>query len=239
MCLLTHINYLMLTKGVPIVNVANIGSKLGNAKQAAEYRRATGAKYHANHRPLVQFISDIVHKNHPVIIKGPIIRYLIFSVLTLLLFTACGGTDLDRLIKTRECVKCDLSGANLRWANLTGANLNEANLYEANLTGANLTGANLGGADLIGAYLTGAYLTGANLYEANLTGADLTGAYLGGADLTGTDLIGAYLTGADLTGANLTGTYLNGADLTGAILDDVIGADFDNALNVAPEYLKD
>ena len=87
------------------------------------------------------------------------LRYVFFSVLTLLLLTACGGTDLDRLIKTRECVKCDLSGANLRWANLTGANLYEANLYEANLTGTDLIEADLTGAildDVIGADFRGA-----------------------------------------------------------------------------------
>jgi len=92
------------------------------------------------------------------------LRYVFFSVLTLLLLTACGGTDLDRLIKTRECVKCDLSGAYLYEANLA-----RANLYEANLTRSDLTGANLTGTDLIEADLTGAILD-------DVIGADFRGA---------------------------------------------------------------
>ena len=229
MCLLTHINYLMLTISVLIVNVANNASILSNEKQAAEHQRATGTKNHANHPPLVQLISDIVHINHPLIIRGSMLRYIFLSVFALLLLTACGGTDLDKLIKTGECLECDL----------TGADLTNADLTEANLGNADLTEANLGSADLYEADLSRANLTRANLRGADLRWVDLTGADLTEANLIGASLAGASLTEADLTGANLTEAALTGANRTGAILDDVIGTGFTGALNVPEKYLRD
>ena len=85
--------------------------------------------------PLVQLISDIVHINHPVIIRGSMLGYIFLSVFALLLLTACGGNDLDQLEQSgfKECMGCDLSGANLYLADLPGVNL----------TGANLTGPSL------------------------------------------------------------------------------------------------
>ena len=61
--------------------------------------------------------------------------------------------DLQKLMDTNECVKCDLSGANLMDANLSGANLAYADLNGANLAGADLESARLGRFDLRGAIL--------------------------------------------------------------------------------------
>jgi uncharacterized protein YjbI with pentapeptide repeats len=44
--------------------------------------------------------------------------------------------DLDKLLAPPQCIKCDLSGANLEGANLKGGHLKRANLREAKLTGA-------------------------------------------------------------------------------------------------------
>ena len=102
----------------------------------------------------------------------------------------CGlfKSDLDKLLETKECQKCDLSGANLAGENLKGANLKGAmllptrdtsvlaDLTKVNLTGANLTEARLDGANLTGAKLKEANLTDASLFAANLDGADTTGA---------------------------------------------------------------
>ena len=59
----------------------------------------------------------------------------------------CGlfKSDLDKLLETKECQECDLSGANLTEARLDGANLTGASLKEANLTDAVLFAANLDG----------------------------------------------------------------------------------------------
>ncbi|MEL6442423.1 MAG: pentapeptide repeat-containing protein [Cyanobacteria bacterium J06621_8] len=103
--------------------------------------------------------------------------------------------DLNQLLQTKECSKCDLSNAGLVQANLTGANF-----VEANLAGANLSQANLMGADL-----TGANLTGTSLHGANLTGAVLTGA-----KFSGTDLRHAYVGNANLVEVNLDAAYLEG-----------------------------
>jgi uncharacterized protein YjbI with pentapeptide repeats len=89
--------------------------------------------------------------------------YIFLSVFALLLLTACGGNDLDQLEQSgfKECVGCDLSGANLYLADLPGVNLTEANLYKAARSRADLTGANLTGANLTGARLSD--LTGPSL----------------------------------------------------------------------------
>jgi uncharacterized protein YjbI with pentapeptide repeats len=121
------------------------------------------------------------------------IRYTLLSVFALLLPTACGGNDLKQLKQSqnsdgaKECMKCDL----------TGANLAHAQLAYVDLTGANLSVANLAYTDL----------TGANLYRSDLTSANLAYADLTDADLTWADLKRAYL--ADVIGANFTGA-LNG-----------------------------
>lgn len=102
----------------------------------------------------------------------------------------------QRLLATKECPQCDLSGAGLVMANLTNAKLSGANLSRANLSRAQLAGADLSGADLRGASLYGANLMGVNLRGANLMGADLRDAYLVDVDLTDVKLDGANLQGA-------------------------------------------
>jgi len=96
--------------------------------------------------------------------------------------------QLQQLLSTHQCQRCDLSsssfvltnlvGADLRNANLSSANLNQANLSHANLSGANLTGAVLSNANLTGANLSGADLRGTDLREANFAGANLDNALL-------------------------------------------------------------
>ena len=66
---------------------------------------------------------------------------------------AVNPDDLRKLLTTKSCPGCDLSGANLRGEDLRGANLQGANLSGANLQGANLSGAS--GANLDGAHLDG------------------------------------------------------------------------------------
>ena len=122
----------------------------------------------------------------------------------------------DQLLKTKECVRCDLRNADLR-----GRDLSRAKLTGAYLVGARLGGTSLVEADLTGAHMAGADLAGANLERATLTGADLTRAnftraHLHGASLTRARLSGAPLTNADVREAKLDGTRLQGADLRGA-----------------------
>lgn len=85
---------------------------------------------------------------------------------TLNLRELCGNSvaeNIRRLLATKQCQKCDLSGANLGSADLPNADLRGANLAGADLRSANLVGANLDGADLSGASLSGAILSGTNL----------------------------------------------------------------------------
>jgi len=57
------------------------------------------------------------------------------------------------LLRTKKCVGCNLSGANLSFADLHGANLSDATLTQADLSFANLRGADLSRATLTGVIL--------------------------------------------------------------------------------------
>ena len=95
--------------------------------------------------------------------------------------TQAQSSEVQKLLKTKQCPGCNLSGANLQnadldEANLQGANLQNANLQNADLEEANLQGANLQGANLIRADLEKANLQSANLQQASLQRADIEGA---------------------------------------------------------------
>lgn len=128
--------------------------------------------------------------------------------------------NLEKLLKTKECQNCNLSGVNLN-----GANLSNAKLYDANLRGAVLSRANLYHAKLRNSSLADAKLDNANLYQANLSdadleGADLTKANLAQADLENTNLGNANLSSAFLVGGRLISTNLVEANLSNANLKD-------------------
>jgi len=124
----------------------------------------------------------------------------------------------DKLLGDRNCIRCDLRGANL-----SGKNLRQTDLMGAYLIGANLSGSNLAGANLRGAWLTSANLKRANLHGADLRGARLVGADMAGANLRKTDLRDARLAGANLTGARLNGAKFLGATLHSAKFNKVLG----------------
>jgi hypothetical protein len=144
---------------------------------------------------------------------------------------AYSQADLNRLMTTKKCVGCDLSGADLSRRQLANADLQAANLVGAKLTGANLSGAKLGGANLTGADLTGANLSqafmqavsaidvnfsGTNLTNTDLTYANLVNTNFARATVRNTNLGSANLALADFTGVNLTALNLTDANLSGA-----------------------
>ena len=96
--------------------------------------------------------------------------------------------NVQRLLKTKACPGCDLSGADLRQCRLTKAKLN----------GANLSGAQLNLADL-----SGANLQQAILFETDLSGADLSFADLNGAEFRGTIFEGAHFKHTQLKGQSV------------------------------------
>lgn len=116
------------------------------------------------------------------------------TMLCVLIMVSVGNAfvpaDVDKLMQSGLCSRCDLSGANLTGisgvSDLTAANLSGANLYTADLSGADISGANLTGAILKGVNLKGADLSSSDLSGADLTGADLTGTTFGGAKLDNT-----------------------------------------------------
>lgn len=125
-----------------------------------------------------------------------------------------------RLLETRECPNCNLSGTILVRVNLRGVNLENADLRSAALIGADLRGAILVEAKLEGAHLKNANLGSASLDSANLKGADLSTSNLTGADLSRANLENADLQNASLSSANLSGAKLMFANLSGAYARD-------------------
>ena len=96
----------------------------------------------------------------------------------------------ENLLKTKECVGCDLEGVNLEHVALRGADLHYSNLHNAKMRFARLHSANLNGADL----------SGADLRSVDLRSADLRNANLRNADMRYTALVGALVKNADLRG---------------------------------------
>ena len=93
--------------------------------------------------------------------------------------------NLERLINTRVCRECDLSGLNLNRMDLSGADLSGADLSFTTCYLTNFSGANLQRTVLNGAVFGGADLGEADLRGADLRGANLESAYLGGTVLDG------------------------------------------------------
>ena len=97
--------------------------------------------------------------------------------------------NVEQLLTTKECERCDLRNADLVDAILEFTDLSNANLSDANLQRADLHQTDLYDANLSNATLSNTNMKDVNLMKANLTGADLsdailTGAYFFDADLT-------------------------------------------------------
>lgn len=144
---------------------------------------------------------------------------ILAAALTLTMAPALGAQansakDLQKLLTTNRCEKCDLSGASLVGVDLSGAQLQGAKLNAANLSGADLSGANLTGVSAVGTSFVGANLQKTVLVKASLIYANLAKAQLNDALLQSTDLQGANLAGADLNGAKVTDSDFVGANLS-------------------------
>jgi uncharacterized protein YjbI with pentapeptide repeats len=108
-----------------------------------------------------------------------------------------------------DCVRCDLSGADLRDGFFQFANMIEANLSRGKFDGANMAGTQLNNANLSNATFTYVNFSGAKLQGADLRGANFSKAWFNWAWFAG-----AKLDGADFTGAHLIGAQFQGADLS-------------------------
>lgn len=93
--------------------------------------------------------------------------------------------NLARLVATRSCLGCDLTGLNFNRMDLSKVNLEEADLSMSTFFLTNLSYANLKNTTLNGAVFGGADLGDADLTGADLRGVSLDSAYLGGTKMTG------------------------------------------------------
>lgn len=93
---------------------------------------------------------------------------------TLDLTNLCGNPDrnttaisvqIRQLLKTKQCQRCNLSGANLSGSNLIGADLSYANLSNADLRNTNMLGANLNNANLSNAKLSRAIMPDGTIHK--------------------------------------------------------------------------
>jgi len=151
---------------------------------------------------------------------GKIMKLKLFAAVALattpLIFAtsvkAGNSQDLQRLLSTGECQRCNLSGVDLSSAHLIGADLRGANLSKANLAGANLEGADLTNANLKGANLSSAFLTNVNFKKANLNGVNFTRAQIYDSNVHGASMDNLNITDADIfnTGIGIGG---NSADI--------------------------
>lgn len=149
--------------------------------------------------------------------------------------------QLNQLIRTNSCPRCDLRNVDLHSKDLRRANLSNADLRNADLRSVNLRYSDLRNADLTNAYLTDGYfdvafmagvtLRRASLDQTNFEGADLRNANFEGANLRNANFNGTYLVNAKLTAADLMSAKFNYSNLSNANLTLVVAylADFRNA----------
>ncbi|PPR78806.1 MAG: Secreted effector protein PipB2 [Alphaproteobacteria bacterium MarineAlpha3_Bin5] len=145
--------------------------------------------------------------------------------------------NVQTLIKTKRCPKCnlqgaylqriDLSGSDLQGANLTGAFLKYAKLKGANLSNANLQKSEGRSLDLRGCNLQGAKLEkvnfeGANLRDANLRGASLARGNFRYASFQKTNLMHSNLEEGNFRYANFQEANLIESNLQGTSFLDAI-----------------
>lgn len=133
---------------------------------------------------------------------------------------------IDELKITKNGIRVDYSGGDLRRAELEGAKLDNAIFKNANLGEIDLQNADLSNAIFINANieegkLHNAILSNADLSNAILNRADLSNANLSNANLDGVKLDKTNLRDADLVGVDLRKAYLSYTDFFGATLDKV------------------
>ncbi|MDJ0554622.1 MAG: serine/threonine-protein kinase [Microcoleaceae cyanobacterium MO_207.B10] len=139
----------------------------------------------------------------------------------------CIASNINQLQNIGECIKCDLTGANLENTNLENASLQGALLENANLQNTNLQNANLTLTNLRNTSINDQTILNPkwrlvwqivnNKYQdLNLKIADLSGAFLGGVNLENVDLEGANLENTNLSDSILVGANLKSANLKGA-----------------------
>ena len=147
---------------------------------------------------------------------------------------------LRRLRQVGQCLRCDLTNANLMGTNLSFNDLREADLRGADLRGAVLEGAMLDNAQLAGVKLDGATLDRTSFAEVDFSGSDLRLVVLTNADLSRANFSRTNLSGVDLSDTDLERANLSNANLQGAILDDsdLRGANLSNANLQGAKFYK-
>ncbi|PZO33522.1 MAG: hypothetical protein DCF17_21820 [Shackletoniella antarctica] len=165
-----------------------------------------------------------------------IFTFLIFSLSVAGNAFANNPEDVNRLVSTNSCYKCDLTNIDL-----AKRKFEAAYLVESDLSGIVLSEGSLKSADLSRAILRNAQLYKIDLVSSDLTDADLEKANLRNATLSNADFTRANLTGADLRDArfwgfagtaNMTLANLSYADLSGNTLlidQSFLGANLSHA----------
>jgi hypothetical protein len=96
-----------------------------------------------------------------------------------------GKENLEKLLKTKSCKDCNLSGLTLNRLDLSDADLEGADLSSSKILLTNLARVNLRNANLRGVVFGGSDLSDADLRGADLRGTSLDSAYYQGAKLDG------------------------------------------------------
>ena len=125
---------------------------------------------------------------------------------------------ITKLMSTKSCIECDLSGANLSGVNLSGTNLSYANLNNAVLKGSKLEYTDFTMAKLNGGvnFTEATISSNVRFFKASLTGANFSNMQLPNMDFAGSTLDNANFSNANLTGVDFSFSYLYATNFTGA-----------------------
>lgn len=117
-----------------------------------------------------------------------------FLICALVLFSVCNfheswsdvmshevALNIEKLLETKRCIQCDLTGAKLDRADLSEADLRGSRLRDVTFFLADLANCNFQNCDLRDAQFGGADLSGADFRGADISGVSFGGAYLKGA----------------------------------------------------------
>src|SRR6476469_9212641 len=130
------------------------------------------------------------------------------------------NANVETLLLTQSCSRCDLRAVKLVNINLKNPILTGADLSDANLSGSRFEISDFVNTNLARINLSGAELVGARISNANLRKANLTKTNLDGADLRFSDLRDANLSDANLRNANIDGASIDRASMAGTTMPD-------------------
>jgi len=149
-------------------------------------------------------------------------KFSLFLILIMGVIPLAGydASDYNKLIETKDCIACDLRGADLHDLDFSGSDLQKSDLRGANLAHSIFFMADLSGADLSDVNASNTVFWKAAMQDANLTRIHAKGANFKGTSLERSDLSFADLRQSKSWKANFSGALTLHTDFTNSELGD-------------------